>query len=326
MRRRPGEGAPEARVKRRVRARLQELGFAEEDWEEEARVVFYPGRVGNADFLVRLEGAPAIVVEAEGRAEQFERGFLQARAYGVMLDPERPVPYLMVVAGRKEGLFHAEVPPAGGPGVRYVPVERLLTKEELLDAVEAPAETFARDVAVLDRFVTLFEQMLREIQSGRGLRGEQGLLTLADLLSAEVSGDGQGMAKVYADYRVAKRIQRALARLLEPHGDLSRYQGWALGYAFRQVVRPFFRGGEYGRYFTPPEVIRFMVDVAAPKPEELVLDPVCGSGGFLGRIAWDWLRQGLPPEDVAALLIGCDQDELCVKVATAFLTLLLSGW
>ncbi len=36
-----------------------------------------------------------------------------------------------------------------------------------------------------------------------------------------------------------------------------------------------------GQYFTPRQIIRGIVDVMEPKPEDTVCDPACGTGGFL---------------------------------------------
>ena len=52
------------------------------------------------------------------------------------------------------------------------------------------------------------------------------------------------------------------------------------GIAFERFLGNFFKG-EIGQYFTPRQVVEFMVDVVTPHHEELVLDPACGSGGFL---------------------------------------------
>lgn len=39
--------------------------------------------------------------------------------------------------------------------------------------------------------------------------------------------------------------------------------------------------GDSGEFYTPRPVIRFMVKMVDPKPGEVVLDPACGTGGFL---------------------------------------------
>ena len=52
------------------------------------------------------------------------------------------------------------------------------------------------------------------------------------------------------------------------------------GVAFEEFMGSFFKG-DFGQYFTPRELIAFCVAVLDPKRTELVLDPACGSGGFL---------------------------------------------
>ena len=52
------------------------------------------------------------------------------------------------------------------------------------------------------------------------------------------------------------------------------------GVAFEQFMDGFFKGG-FGQYFTPREVISFAVEMMQPTHDDLVLDPACGSGGFL---------------------------------------------
>jgi type I restriction enzyme M protein len=41
------------------------------------------------------------------------------------------------------------------------------------------------------------------------------------------------------------------------------------------------KGSGAGQYFTPRELIRAIVDVVGPKPTDTVVDPACGTGGFL---------------------------------------------
>ncbi len=52
------------------------------------------------------------------------------------------------------------------------------------------------------------------------------------------------------------------------------------GVAFEQFMDGFFKG-DFGQYFTPREVIAFAVEMMQPTHDDLVLDPACGSGGFL---------------------------------------------
>jgi type I restriction enzyme M protein len=52
------------------------------------------------------------------------------------------------------------------------------------------------------------------------------------------------------------------------------------GVAFEQFMDSFFKG-DFGQYFTPRDLIQFAVQMMEPTSDHLVLDPSCGSGGFL---------------------------------------------
>lgn len=52
------------------------------------------------------------------------------------------------------------------------------------------------------------------------------------------------------------------------------------GVAFEEFMGGFFKG-DFGQYFTPRELIAFAVEILNPERKHLVLDPACGSGGFL---------------------------------------------
>jgi type I restriction enzyme M protein len=62
--------------------------------------------------------------------------------------------------------------------------------------------------------------------------------------------------------------------------DLSRTDLDTKGLAFEQFMDGFFKG-DFGQYFTPREIIDFTVAMLAPQEDELIIDPACGSGGFL---------------------------------------------
>ncbi len=52
------------------------------------------------------------------------------------------------------------------------------------------------------------------------------------------------------------------------------------GRAFETFMGSFFRGN-FGQYFTPREIVKFIVDVLSIEHDSKVLDTSCGSGGFL---------------------------------------------
>lgn len=53
-----------------------------------------------------------------------------------------------------------------------------------------------------------------------------------------------------------------------------------IGEAFEVFVGPAVRGEE-GQFFTPRNVVKAIVEIMDPRPGESILDPACGSGGFL---------------------------------------------
>ncbi|MDO8684208.1 MAG: N-6 DNA methylase, partial [Armatimonadota bacterium] len=87
------------------------------------------------------------------------------------------------------------------------------------------------------------------------------------------------------------RIDDATLRTLVSHMEGVSFSNTDLdtkGVAFEKFMDRFFKG-DFGQYFTPRELIAFAVEMMDPKPDELVLDPACGSGGFLLR-ALDHVR------------------------------------
>lgn len=53
------------------------------------------------------------------------------------------------------------------------------------------------------------------------------------------------------------------------------------GDIYEQILKDLQSAGNAGEFYTPRAVTQFMVDIVDPKLEEKVLDPACGTGGFL---------------------------------------------
>jgi type I restriction enzyme M protein len=62
--------------------------------------------------------------------------------------------------------------------------------------------------------------------------------------------------------------------------DLGRTALDAKGAAYQELVKHNIRG-DRGQYFTPRGPVDLMVAMLDPKPDERVMDPACGTGGFL---------------------------------------------
>ncbi len=69
--------------------------------------------------------------------------------------------------------------------------------------------------------------------------------------------------------------------------------------------------GALGQYFTPREIIRFCVEVLRPHPKDQIIDPACGSGGFL----YEATQYALREFDSAPKCLGIDFGAKAIKVA-----------
>ncbi len=87
--------------------------------------------------------------------------------------------------------------------------------------------------------------------------------------------------------------------------------------AFEELIGRAFRGGE-GQFFTPRNVVQMMIDVLQPSSSERIIDPACGSGGFLAYI----LRHLLHHNASTYFLAGIDKDLFLSRLAKIYLSLI----
>lgn len=88
--------------------------------------------------------------------------------------------------------------------------------------------------------------------------------------------------------KVDDRVLRTVVSHLEAI-NLNKTDLDVKGVAFEQFMDGFFKG-DFGQYFTPRPIIEFCVKMMKPEQDWDVLDPSCGSGGFLLH-ALDYIRK-----------------------------------
>lgn len=114
----------------------------------------------------------------------------------------------------------------------------------------------------------------------------------------------------------------------------------AVGEAFEIFIGPSLKGGQ-GQFFTPRNVVNMVIKMIDPDTDEKILDPACGSGGFLVeslRYVWNKLEVkaaelGWPEAEIEAEkqkvaiknFRGIDKDSFLSKVAKAYLAILGDG-
>lgn len=81
------------------------------------------------------------------------------------------------------------------------------------------------------------------------------------------------------DIRLEPKIIYSVVEHLQPLA-LNKIDLDTKGVAFERFMEDFFRG-KMGQFFTPRPIIQFCIKMMNPERDSLVLDPACGSGGFL---------------------------------------------
>ncbi len=98
---------------------------------------------------------------------------------------------------------------------------------------------------------------------------------------------------------------------------LSESPAHVLGDAFQALIGPRLRGDK-GQFFTPRSLVRAMVDEVAPQPHESVLDPACGTSGFLAEVHVFQQAQAGEVRPTGRL-VGVDKDQDLFRIASALL-------
>lgn len=97
--------------------------------------------------------------------------------------------------------------------------------------------------------------------------------------------------------------------------------------------------GEKGEFFTPREVVKTAVKIVSPEPKQSILDPACGSGGFLIYAlehVWDVMENSkkyrgsselplLKREIAEKYFFGIDKEIDLVKIAKAYMAIVGDG-
>ncbi len=76
-----------------------------------------------------------------------------------------------------------------------------------------------------------------------------------------------------------------------------------------------------GQFFTPHPAIAWLVEAIDLKPNEKVIDPACGPGGFLSHAAKTLLKKGVKRKQVNDCLYGIEKDSYLAQLANAHLAL-----
>lgn len=88
-----------------------------------------------------------------------------------------------------------------------------------------------------------------------------------------------------------------------------------IGDAFQAIIGPRIRGDK-GQFFTPKELVECMVRIVKVKNHSVIVDPACGTGGFLTE-AYTYAKTDDRIDETSIQLIGVDKDRDMADMALA---------
>lgn len=110
--------------------------------------------------------------------------------------------------------------------------------------------------------------------------------------------------------------------------------------AFEVFIGPSLRG-EQGQFFTPRNVVKAVIDIIKPKPTENIIDPACGSGGFLVECLrhmhrqidaegakYGWSREEIKTQKIQRAqkhIRGIEKDALLSKIIKSYMIIVGDG-
>lgn len=123
------------------------------------------------------------------------------------------------------------------------------------------------------------------------------------------------------NYMKSGQLLRQVLNKIQESVDFNKAQErHAFGDMYEQLLRDLQNAGNAGEFYTPRPVTEFMVRMVDPQLHEKVMDPACGTGGFLTcTIEHKRRRQVKTPEDEAVLqasVFGVEKKPLPHLLAT----------
>ena len=198
---------------------------------------------------------------------------------------------------------------------------------EIRDYFAGSVTGITRDESIAQNIMRLlFCKMFEEVSPGK-------TITFVELAEIENNRIGDVAGELFSKVKIAfpgvfgdeekievagENLRWIVSRLMDL--DLLSADRDVVGDAFEELIGTSFRGGE-GQFFTPRNVVEMMINVLEPGDGARVIDPACGSGGFLAHTA-RYLRKSHAREYE---IVGIDKDAFLAKIARIYLSLLDPG-
>ena len=189
-----------------------------------------------------------------------------------------------------------------------------------------------------DNLLRRFEEIHDFIYANDGLSPQQALEEFVKILFIKIYDENEGLnlfsqknicelfEKIKAGYpeifeqdekiKLSERSVEFISNKLKDISLAGSSQD-AKGLAFQKFLSHHEKDGQ-GQFFTPEPVINFCVEMIQPKPTETIIDPACGSGGFL-MSAINYLKNTYTdfdlPEALSKDVFGIDINRSILRIA-----------
>jgi type I restriction enzyme M protein len=116
-----------------------------------------------------------------------------------------------------------------------------------------------------------------------GIGGQEMLNTYSEALTKMVENDQlpELFRSIFRNAYLPYRDPETLRSFLREINGFTYDHSEKLGDAFEYLLSVLGSQGDAGQFRTPRHIIDFMVEIIDPKKEEVILDPACGTAGFL---------------------------------------------
>ena len=199
--------------------------------------------------------------------------------------------------------------------IHFIEITDIPEKGKTLDETERPSFRELRP-ATSDSLLFTFQRCHNYIAGNQGLQKPEAFWELLKVIFCKIEDERSSELNFYAitperaslngHLKVKNRIEHLFADVRQKYSTIfksnevveleprvltyivSQLQPWSLldseidvkGKAYEEVVGSNLRG-DRGEFFTPRNICRMAVAMLDPGPGDIVLDPACGTGGFL---------------------------------------------
>lgn len=174
------------------------------------------------------------------------------------------------------------------------------------------AETIVSDISKLLLYKLLVEKRKKAIKSG--ITGIQIIKELNDELPNQ--------STKYTDFNLSDESINSIIDSLNGI-TISNAPSHIVGDAFQTIIGSRIRGDK-GQFFTPKELVECMVSMLDLKEDSTIIDPACGTGGFLQE-SFSRMKEQFGLKDINCNLIGIDKDRDMADIAFATSAIALKG-